>query len=198
MENAELLELPVEEIIPYENNPRHNEQAVEAVAESIRQCGYVAPIIVDENNVILAGHTRLQAVKRLGYDTVPVMVRTGLTAAQKRKYRILDNKTAEYAEWDLSKLEIELEGLDFDGFDFGFDIDAPGEYEPEEERTGSLRDRYLVPPFSVVYGNKPDWLARKRAWVNFGIRSEIGRGGGLVFQFPEWMARQSPVKGGAI
>ena len=69
--DMEIREMPVGEIIPYENNPRKNEQAVAAVAESIRQCGYVAPIIVDENNVILAGHTRLLAVMSLGGGTNP-------------------------------------------------------------------------------------------------------------------------------
>lgn len=113
--------VPIESIRPYENNPRRNEGAVDAVAESIRQCGYVSPIVVDENNEILAGHTRLAAVQSLGMQEVPVIVRKGLTEDQKRKYRILDNKTAELAGWDYTKLEIELEGLDFEGFDFGLD-----------------------------------------------------------------------------
>ena len=122
--DMEIREMPVGEIIPYENNPRKNEQAVAAVAESIKQCGYVAPIIVDENNVILAGHTRLKAVMSLGGAQIPVIVRHGLTDEQKRKYRILDNKTSEFAEWDFDLLETELDGLDFDGFDFGFDDDT--------------------------------------------------------------------------
>lgn len=58
-----------------------------------------------------------------------------------------------------------------------------------------MKEKYLVPPFSLIYGNKPDWLARKRAWVKFGIRSEVGRGGRLVYQFPDWMGRQASVEG---
>ena len=111
----------VEDIVPYENNPRKNDGAVDAVAESIKQCGYVAPIIIDEENIILAGHTRFKALKKLGRKEIEVIVRAGLTEDQKRKYRILDNKTNEFAEWDFGKLEEELLGMDFGGFDFGLD-----------------------------------------------------------------------------
>ena len=101
------------EITPYERNPRKNDQAVDAVAESIRQCGYVAPIIVDEDGIILAGHTRYKALKKLGMEDAEVVVREGLTEEQKRKYRILDNKTGEFAEWDVAMLVDELDGLAF-------------------------------------------------------------------------------------
>ena len=110
--------VPISSIKPYERNPRRNDDAVNAVAESIRQCSYVAPIVVDENNVILAGHTRWKALQQLGRTTAQVCIADGLTEEQKRKYRILDNKTAEIAEWDDDLLRIELDGLDFEGFDF--------------------------------------------------------------------------------
>lgn len=118
----ELKTVKLSEIMPYENNPRHNDQAVDAVKESIRQCGYVAPIIVDEDMVILAGHTRYKALQALGKTDAEVMIVTGLTDAQKKKYRLLDNKTNELASWDIDLLEIELEDIDFEGFDFGFEI----------------------------------------------------------------------------
>ena len=111
--------VPLASIKPYERNPRRNDGAVDAVAESIRQCSYVAPIIVDEHNVILAGHTRWKALQKLGHATAKVCVAEGLTEEQKRKYRILDNKTGEIAEWDDDLLRIELDGLDFEGFEFG-------------------------------------------------------------------------------
>lgn len=114
-------------IKPYKNNPRKNDGAVPAVAESIKQCGYCAPIIVDEDGVILAGHTRLKALKKLGWKEAEVVVRDGLTEEQKNKYRLLDNKTGEAAEWDFDILNTELEGMDFEGFDFGF------EFPPEEQ-----------------------------------------------------------------
>lgn len=121
----EFLTLPIDEVIPYKNNPRVNDIAVNDVVASIRQCGNVDPIEIDENNVILSGHTRLKALKALNYSEVQVLRISGLTDEQKRKYRILANKTAEKAEWDFEKLELELDGLDFDGFDFGFDVDLP-------------------------------------------------------------------------
>lgn len=101
------------EIYPYEKNPRKNDGAVDAVAESIRQCGYIAPIIVDECGVILAGHTRYKALLKLGYTECQVAVAAGLSEEKKRKYRILDNKTNELAEWDFELLVDELDGLDF-------------------------------------------------------------------------------------
>ncbi len=110
--------LKVADLIPYENNPRKNDGAVNAVAESIRQCTYVTPIIIDESNVIIAGHTRYKALKALGIESVPCLVCEGLSEEQKKKYRFLDNKTGEKATWDLMKLEVELEGIDLEGFDF--------------------------------------------------------------------------------
>lgn len=123
-----LVKRKLSDLIPYENNPRKNDDAVKAVAESIRQCGYVAPIIVDEDGVILAGHTRLRALQELGKKEADVIVKEGLTEEQKRKYRLLDNKTAEIAEWDFNALAAELEDLDFEGFDFGFDEAEFDEY----------------------------------------------------------------------
>ena len=108
--------LGMDEIYPYPKNPRLNDKAVEAVVISMEQCGVIAPIIVDENHVILAGHTRYKALERLGYVEAECVVVTGLAEDQKRKYRILDNKTAELAEWDEDLLNEELEYLNLDGF----------------------------------------------------------------------------------
>ena len=107
------------EIRPYENNPRINDGAVDDVVESIRQCSYIAPIIVDEDGVILAGHTRYKALSRLGCEECDVVIAAGLTEDQKRKYRLYDNKTAEFAGWDQKKLGAELADVDFCGYDFG-------------------------------------------------------------------------------
>lgn len=125
----ELIEKKLSELIPYANNPRKNDGAVDAVMESIKQCGYISPIVIDENNEILAGHTRYKAMKKLKIKTAKCVVMEGLTEEQKRKYRILDNKTGEFAEWDIDLLNIELEGLDFEGFDFGLELP-----EDEEEK----------------------------------------------------------------
>ena len=119
--HKEQMTLNINDIKEYENNPRINNMAVDDVAESIKQCGYINPIIVDENNVILAGHTRKKGLEKLGKDKIQVLKVTGLTEKQKKKYRILDNKTAEKSEWDFDKLQQELEELDFEDYDFGFE-----------------------------------------------------------------------------
>ena len=104
--------LRIDDIQPYARNPRKNDTAVGAVMESIRQCGYITPVIVDEDHVILAGHTRYKALVGLGTEEVQCLICDGLTEEQKKKYRYLDNKTGEKAVWDLVKMEIEMEGLD--------------------------------------------------------------------------------------
>lgn len=134
----ELRRVSLSAIHPYERNPRKNGNAIDAVAESIKQCGYCAPIVCDENLVILAGHTRYAALRRIGWKDCEVCVVPGLTDEQKRKYRLLDNQTNTLATWDFDLLSAELEGLDFGGFDFGFDtlIDERTEqHERDKERT---------------------------------------------------------------
>lgn len=176
----EYITMRLDDLVPYENNPRINEPAVPAVVESIEQVGYVSPIIVDEDNEILAGHTRLKALRQIGEDAVEVLKVTGLSEEQKRKYRLLDNKTNELAVWDTELLALELEDLDFGDFDFEWpdmDIEGGDYTEQEQGEPDSLAERFLVAPFSVLGANKGDWLARKRAWVNRGLRSELGRGG---------------------
>lgn len=123
----QLITMKLKDIRPYPNNPRKNDTAVEAVAESIRQCGYVAPIIADENGVILAGHTRYKALKALGRTEAEVIVKEGLSEEQKRKYRLLDNKTGELASWDLELLSDELEGLDFGSLELEWKIEEKQE-----------------------------------------------------------------------
>ena len=120
--SKKFLHVKVAELIPYENNPRINEPAVADTMESIRQCENLDPIEVDENMVILSGHTRMLAMQRLGINETDIVQYTGLTEEQKKKYRILANKTNELAQWDFSKLEKEMEGLDFSGFNFDFDM----------------------------------------------------------------------------
>lgn len=125
MELKKTLErMRVEDLVPYENNPRNiPQEAIDAVCESYRQCGVIDPIEVDEHNVILSGHTRLYAAQEMAIKEVDVLVVHGLNEKQKRKYRIPANKTGEFTTWDYSLLEKELEDLDFDGYDFGFEVD---------------------------------------------------------------------------
>lgn len=122
MDNINIKHQKVEALIPYENNPRNNENAVEAVAGSIREFGFKNPIIVDQNNVIVAGHTRLLAAKELGLKEVPTIIADDLTTEQINAYRLVDNKTNELAQWDIDMLERELSEIDsIDMEEFGFD-----------------------------------------------------------------------------
>lgn len=117
---------PIDRLIPYDKNPRLNDDAVEAVARSIQEFGFRQPIVVDDEGVIIIGHTRLKAARKLGLTEVPVHVARGLTPEKIKALRIADNKTAEIAEWNLELLPIELselQGMDFDLGLLGFDQD---------------------------------------------------------------------------
>ena len=130
-----LIKINVADLIPYENNPRKNTKSVGAVAESIRQTGYNNPIIIDENNVILAGHTRLQSLQKLKMEEVEVLQITGLDEETKRKYRLLDNKTGEYASWDYVALMEEMEGLDWQGLELDWGLESKDDFEAEFDNT---------------------------------------------------------------
>lgn len=106
----------INEITPYENNPRNNENAVKYVAESIKQFGFKVPIVIDKNGVIVTGHTRHKAAKQLGLETVPVIVADDLTDEQIRAFRLADNKVSDYSIWDNKKLLEELDEIGFDIF----------------------------------------------------------------------------------
>lgn len=184
--NMEITYKRPDELTPYENNTKvHPPEQVDRIAESIKRFGWQQPIAVDRENVVIIGHGRLMAAKQLMLDTVPVVYADNLTEDEAQALRLADNKTNE-SPWDFGKLEEELAALSIAGIDmtaFGFDdlekqIDAP---EAQEEKKGSMAGKYLVPPFSILYANKPDWLARKRSWVEKGLHSEIGRGDKLAY-----------------
>ena len=117
----QIVEKKVTELKAYEKNPRKNDNAVGPVAESIKEFGFKVPIIVDKDNVIVAGHTRLKAAKRLKLKTVPCIVADDLTPEQIKAFRVADNSTAQIAEWDLELLKDELMELDFDMALFGLE-----------------------------------------------------------------------------
>ena len=123
--NKEFVKLRLSDIRPYPNNPRINDNAVKYVVQSIKDCENLDPIEVDEDNIILSGHTRLKALEQLGYDETECVRYTGLSEDQKKKYRILANKTGEFAEWDLDILSEELDSLlDFDAEFYGFGFET--------------------------------------------------------------------------
>ena len=128
MEKTKVTYMDVDSLIPYANNPRLNDNAVDAVAASIKEFGFKVPIVVDGENVIINGHTRLKAAHKLGLKQVPVIVADDLTPAQAKAFRLADNKTAELAQWDMGKLDIELDSIaDIDLGDFGFDLNLGSE-----------------------------------------------------------------------
>lgn len=125
----------VDALIPYINNPRHNDQAVDAVASSIKNFGFKVPIVVDKGNEIVAGHTRLKAAKKLGIEEVPTIVADDLDDNQVRAFRLADNRVAELADWDEEILANELIDIDdIDMSDFGFEeLESELEIEEVEE-----------------------------------------------------------------
>lgn len=172
---------PLSDVQPYANNPRTNDQAVDAVAKSIEEFGFRQPIVVDEQGVIIVGHTRYKAAQQLGLATIPVHVAQGLTPAQIKAYRLADNKTGELADWDLGLLPAELlqlQELDYDLDTLGFSPDDlaqilegdPAEGlndpdaipEPPDEATTQPGDLWLLGEHRLLCGDssKPEDLDR--------------------------------------
>lgn len=111
----------LKELTPYENNPRKNDNAVDAVAASIERFGFLVPLVIDKDGVIVAGHTRYKAAQKLGLKNVPCVIADELSEDQTRAFRLADNKVSEFAEWDVDLLPMELEGISLDMTAFGFD-----------------------------------------------------------------------------
>ena len=182
-------------LVPYARNARtHSPAQVDKIAASIREFGFLNPIITDGQNGIVAGHGRVMAAQKLGLDTLPTIDAAHLTEAQRRAYVLADNRLALDAGWDNDLLRIELQDLDASGFDLsltGFEIDeiaaldmlAEAEILPGEgdnPSTMSLADKFGIAPFSVLNAREGWWQNRKRAWLALGIKSEMGRGEHLI------------------
>ena len=140
----------VDDLIPYANNPRNNDDAVEYVARSIEKVGFKVPMVIDKDNVIITGHTRLKAARMLGYEEVPCIRADDLTEEEIKLFRIADNRVSEFATWDYEKLDLELEDLQEMNVDmsaFGFDFSTfldedseDDEYEDPEDDDGYYGD----------------------------------------------------------
>ena len=163
------------DLIPYANNPRKNDAAVDKVAESIREFGFKNPIIVDSNNEIIAGHTRLKAAEKLGMEEVPTIKAEDLTPEQVKAFRIADNKTHEFAEWDMDLLREELDGVNlFTGFDedelreildnvkFSEVEEDDFDPTPPEEPKSKLGDIYQLGRHRLMCGDSTDRAAVER------------------------------------
>ena len=143
--NLNVKMVPIGDVVPYEKNPRLNDQAVDAVASSIREFGFKVPIVVDSKGVVVSGHTRLKAAKTLGLDEVPVIVADDLDDTKIKAFRLADNKVAELADWDGSLLIKELEELDdlnydMGQFDFELDLDDAGEGGSDGDGSDDMGD----------------------------------------------------------
>ncbi len=153
----------IDDVKPYENNPRQNEEAVDAVAASIREFGFRQPIVVDEDGVIVCGHTRFKAAQKLGLDEVPVHVVRGLSPEQVRAYRLADNATRDLSEWDYELLPIELGALSDAGYDLGL-IGFPKDELAGLMDTGELKegltdpDQVPEPPDEAITKAGDLWL----------------------------------------
>lgn len=187
----QIIDKKLAELKPYENNPRNNDEAVECVANSIKEFGFKVPIVIDKDGVIVAGHTRLKAAERLGLKTVPCIVADDLTPEQVKAFRLADNKVGELATWDFEKLDIELNGLtDIDMADFGFEnFEIEDEAEPDiiedepPEPTGGepkakLGDIYQLGNHRLMCGDstKEEDVAK----LMNGVKAD------MVFTDPHW------------
>ncbi len=144
-----------DDLIPYQNNPRINDHAVDKVASSINNYGFRVPLVIDPSNEIIAGHTRLKAARKLGMEKVPCIVADDLTQAQKKAFRITDNRTAEEADWDVEALRLEieeLESMEMDLENLGFEI-------------GELEELIEEPNFEPVSEDEQPRLDEKKKVV---------------------------------
>ena len=136
----QIINKQIKELIPYQNNPRRNDKAVDAVAASIKQFGFKQPIVIDKDNVIVCGHTRYKAAQKLRLKEVPCIMADDLTDDQIKAFRLADNKTAELAEWDFPLLDLELADIDLDMSEFGFFDDTEGFDYNVDDKTDSEFD----------------------------------------------------------
>lgn len=154
----------IEELKPYENNPRNNEKAIDYVANSIKEFGFKVPLVIEKDGTIVTGHTRYEACKRLGIEEIPCIVADDLTEKQIKAFRIADNKTNDMAEWNDDLLSLELKNIldDIDMTDFGF-----GEFELSiltEDMEPEDYDKDLIEEYS---SNADNFLVNKRCIITY-------------------------------
>ena len=161
----DIKQIPITDVVPYDKNPRNNDGAVESTANSIKEFGWQQPIVVDKNNIIIVGHTRLKAAEKLKLETVPVLVAENLSEEQVKAYRLADNKTGELADWDMALLNEELEGIaELDMDDFGFElaedseevVDDDFDVEVPDEPTSKLGQIYQLGNHRLMVGDSTD------------------------------------------
>lgn len=174
----------IHDLIPYGNNAKeHPKEQIEQIKKSIIDFNNNDPIAIDENNVIIEGHGRYEALKELGYEQVECIRLDHLNDDQKKAYRLVHNKLTMNSDFNFDLLEEELKTInDIDMGFFDFDMSMFDEIEEEikEEANKKLTDEFLIPPTSVFDTRQGYWQERKRAWKDIGISSEVGRDEALL------------------
>lgn len=185
MPSIEIRDVDIDEIKPYDRNPRDNDAAVPAVQESIERFGFKVPIVLDSNGIIIAGHTRYKAARNLGFRTVPCIVADDLTPEQVRAFRLADNRTAELAQWDWDLLAEELELIDdidmaalgFEEYDLetGEPVAEEDGYEPEppSEPKSRLGEVYRLGDHVLIVGDSTDQSVIDRAMDEMGGDADL-------------------------
>lgn len=169
--------LSIDLIKPYPKNAKaHPADQVEKIANSIREFGFNQPVVIDDEGVVIVGHGRLEAAKHLGITEVPVL-RLNLSDDQAKAYRLADNKLNE-SRWEMDLVieelrELPVEMIDLTGFSANLLLEDTGV-------KGSLADKFIAPPFSVLDTKQGYWKDRRKTWLDLGIRSEVGREEGLI------------------
>ena len=167
----EIVNKNIEDIKMYENNPRNNDGAVEYVANSIKEFGFKVPIVLDKNNIIVAGHTRYKAAKLLNLKELPCIIADDLSDDQIKAFRLIDNKASELSSWDMDLLNIELENIndvDMELFDFKVDnilenvIDDEYEFELPENPISKLGNIYRLGNHYLMCGDSTNEVDVKK------------------------------------
>jgi DNA modification methylase len=175
---------PIASLIPDARNARlHSEKQVTQLAGSLKAFGWMWPVLVDDSAVLIAGHGRILAAQKLQWAEAPVIVHSHLTPAERRAYVIADNRLAEQATWDAELLRVELGALSDVGFDLGsigFELGEIESLAGTRGAAGTLSEKFLVAPFTVLNARDGWWQERKRQWMALGIRSEVGRGDNML------------------
>ena len=176
-----IVQKKIDEIKPYDKNPRKNDSAVDYVAKSIKEFGFKVPIVIDKDGIIIAGHTRYKASKKLGLKEVPCIVADDLTEEQVKAFRLADNKVSEKAKWNDKLLEEELSDIfNIDMEDFGFDlgIDDEVEEDGEVEFTEILGEEhnYIV----LYFDNEVDWLQAESLFELKPVQNLSTRKDGMI------------------
>lgn len=175
-----IIEIDINNIKPYENNPRNNDEAVEPVMNSIKEFGFKVPIVIDKDNVIIAGHTRYRAAKKLELEKVPCIIADDLDEDKIKAFRLADNKVSEFAKWDKGLLDFELLNIDLDMNMFGFEtiFEEEEKEEVEIEFSESLEEEhnYIV----LYFDNEIDWLQAKTLFDIKQVKEYSTRKDGII------------------